>query len=429
MTKRSANTQTHLTLDERKIIEQGIIKGASKTSIADTLGKDNSTIGKEIKLHRQMTYKCSLPLQCNNYKKCKHERKCTILCEDYVEFYCGRRDRSPGACNGCTSFNSCRFTKYRYFATNAFESYNKTLVASREGINQTEDSIKMIADVVVPLIKQGQSPYVVIQTHPELGICEKTLYNYIEQGYFTPYGLINLDLRRKVSRSISKAKKSQYKKREDRKYLEGRKYSDYKQYIQINPDAYVVQMDTVYNDVTNGPFVQTFKFVKDSISLMIGIYHESKTAEDMVKGINVLDKLLGEDLFNKYFEVILTDRGGEFVTANEIEFRQNGTQRCRVFYCDPMASNQKGSLENNHEELRYILPKETDLKALGLDSQESLNLAISHINSTPKQKLEGKSPIELCEFLHEELMNKLKDFGIMKIPTDKIILKPYLLKK
>ena len=43
---------THLTLSERQIIETGISKGASKKSIADTIGKDKSTIGKEIKNHR-----------------------------------------------------------------------------------------------------------------------------------------------------------------------------------------------------------------------------------------------------------------------------------------------------------------------------------------------------------------------------------------
>ena len=34
----------HLTLSERQIIETGISKGASKKSIADTIGKDKSTI-------------------------------------------------------------------------------------------------------------------------------------------------------------------------------------------------------------------------------------------------------------------------------------------------------------------------------------------------------------------------------------------------
>ena len=47
-----SNEFKHLTLDERRIILKGITSGATKTAIAQTLGKDKSTIGKEIKLHR-----------------------------------------------------------------------------------------------------------------------------------------------------------------------------------------------------------------------------------------------------------------------------------------------------------------------------------------------------------------------------------------
>ena len=46
------NAFSHLTLDERRIILTGIINGSTKTAIAQTIGKDKSTVGKEIKLHR-----------------------------------------------------------------------------------------------------------------------------------------------------------------------------------------------------------------------------------------------------------------------------------------------------------------------------------------------------------------------------------------
>ena len=45
----TSNKNLHLTDDERKIIQRGIENNSSKKSIADTLGKDKSTIGKEIK--------------------------------------------------------------------------------------------------------------------------------------------------------------------------------------------------------------------------------------------------------------------------------------------------------------------------------------------------------------------------------------------
>ena len=93
-----------------------------------------------------------------------------------------------------------------------------------------------------------------------------------------------------------------------------------------------------------------------------------------------------------------------------------------------MRSNQKGTLENNHIELRYILPKGTDLRALGLLDQDALNLVLSHINSMPVEKYGGKSPLEVTQFLYPDLYEKLVKFGIRKIPVESILLKPYLLK-
>ena len=77
---------SHLTLDERRIILTGISHGSTKAAIAKILGKDKSTIGKEIKLHRTLTHKCNLPLECNNYRKCVYDRQCTPDCPEYIPF-------------------------------------------------------------------------------------------------------------------------------------------------------------------------------------------------------------------------------------------------------------------------------------------------------------------------------------------------------
>ena len=426
----SSNSNSHLTLEDRKIIEQGINNSETKASIADKLGKDKSTIGKEIKLHRVMTYKCHMPLECSNYRHCQHGRKCRNTCPDYAPFHCSRRDRSPGACNGCPNITHCRFDKFKYTAAAAQAEYKETLVDSRQGVNMTEKEARDMAAIIAPLIKKGQSPYTIITNHPELGISEKTLYNYIEGGIFEFSGtnrLISLDLRRQASRKISKKASAQYKKRVDRKFLRGREYTDYQAYIAENPNAYVTQMDTVYNDVTNGPFIQTFKFVKPGILLCI--YHEEKTARSMCAGVDMLEEILGQNVFRKYVEVLLTDRGSEFSAADTLETDKDGSRRTRVFYCDPMRAGQKGSLENKHIELRYILPKECDLRALGLTDQNALNLAVSHVNSKAEESLEGRSALELTRFLYKDLFKKLTAFGIKLIDKDEVTLKPYLLKK
>lgn len=421
------NSFSHLTLDERRIIEKGIENGSTQTAIAETLGKNKSTISKEISLHRKVVQHCQMPLECKNYRKCVFGRKCTPDCPDYKPFTCRRRDHSPGACNGCSNWSSCRFTKYRYIPETAQKEYEETLRDSREGVNLTIQEAKAIAEIVKPLVKQGQSPYQIVHNHPELGICEKTLYNYIDGDvlHFVD-GPIAIDLRRKVSRKPSKKKSNEYKKREDRKYIVGRTFKDYQSYLSACPDSFVVQMDTVYNDVSSGPFIQTFKFLPSG--LLFALFHDQNTASEMKNGVDLLERILGSDLFRKYVHVLLTDRGPEFSDPEGMERDPDHLLRTRVFYCDPMQSAQKGSLENKHIELRYILPKGVDLRAIGLTGQDKLNLALSHINSAPLEKFEGKSSLDLTEFLFPDLFQKLNAFGIVKKEKDRVILKPYLLK-
>ena len=373
----SNNKNLHLTVQERIIIEKGIENGSTKAAIALTIGKDKSTVGKEIKKHRELVHKSSYKINCANMKNCSHNHVCDN-CADFKPFTCNRRDRSPGACNGCSKYTHCRYDKYRYKADFSHKKYREDLVDSRTGINMSYEECKAMADIIVPLIKAGHSPYHIVTNHPELNISEKTLYNYIENGIFREFGLLDIDLRIKTKRKITKKASNKYKKREDKKYLNGRTYDDFINYTAENKNLSVVEMDTVYNNGSTGPFMQTFKFL--DYSFMFIVYQEEKTAKSMVEGVDLLEKILGEDLFSEEVAIIKTDRGSEFCDAEGFEKEENESRRTRIFYCDPMASGQKGSLENNHKEIRYICPKENDLKDLGLNSQEKANLIVSHIN-------------------------------------------------
>lgn len=421
----SNNKNLHLTVQERIIIEKGIENGSTKAAIALTIGKGKSTVGKEIKKHRELVHKSSYKINCANMKNCSHNHVCDN-CADFKPFTCNRRDRSPGACNGCSKYTHCRYDKYRYKADFSHKKYREDLVDSRTGINMSYEECKAMADIIVPLIKAGHSPYHIVTNHPELNISEKTLYNYIENGIFREFGLLDIDLRIKTKRKIAKKASNKYKKREDKKYLNGRTYDDFINYTAENKNLSVVEMDTVYNNGSTGPFMQTFKFL--DYSFMFIVYQEEKTAKSMVEGVDLLEKILGKDLFSEEVAIIKTDRGSEFCDAEGFEKEENESRRTRIFYCDPMASGQKGSLENNHKEIRYICPKENDLNDLGLNSQEKANLIVSHINSQSKEHLKGKSPLEVMEFMNPALYQKFKDFGIERINKDNIVLKPYLLK-
>lgn len=410
---------THLTLQDRQIIQKGIESRSSKTAIAQTIGKDPTTIAKEIRKHRNLKRRNAFNQKhiCIHLKEC---HGCKRKCSRYVEQTCSKRDRSPGACNKCPDIPKCRLDKYFYNANDAHEQYRLELVSSREGINLTADKRDEIANIIVPLINQGQSIYQILSTHKEINLSEKTIYNYIDMGVFKKYGLINLSLKEKVNR---KQFKNKYKKRKEPANYTGRKYKDYLTFVKDNPNALTVEMDTVMNSVS-GPYIQTFIF--PNTSFMIGFLHKEKTCDSMSKTLDNLQELLGDENYNKLFSLILTDRGSEFEKHQLFEINiDTGELRSNIFYCDPMNSSQKPHVENNHNYIRDILPNGINLSFL---TQEKLDLMFSHINSVPRECYAGKTPYEMFEFFYDKDNLIANLFNIQKIKRDEVVLKPYLLK-
>ena len=85
---------------------------------------------------------------------------------------------------------------------------------------------------------------------------------------------------------------------------------------------------------------------------------------------------------------------------------------------------QKGSIERNHQYIRYVLPKGTSFAGL---TQEDCTLLASHINSTPRRSLNNRTPFEAAlGFLGEKNMSV---FGITEIPKDEVNLSIRLLRK
>lgn len=418
----------HLDLQYRNFIEQGLNNNSTKTSIANVIGMDKSSVCKEIKKHSfdvkftRQGVSVVGTYDCQNIDACGFNAFCKAECPKRIPIACKTRDKTKGVCNGCDTKSSCKLTKRYYSAERAHQEYQYSLVDSREGVNLTFSELKFIASIIVEPIIHGQSVYVVLQNHPEIHYCEKTIYNWIESGVFQSFGLTNLSLRSKVGRKIKKKDQIKYKKREDKSYLKGRKYDCFEKFMKEHSAASVVEMDTVYNDVSNGPFIQTFMIV--SFGIMIAVYHNIKTAETMVNGVRYIKELLGDELFHSVFNILVTDRGSEFSNAQGFEELVG-----HIFYCDPMASWQKPHVENNHRLLRYICPKEKDLNQLGLKSQADLDLIFSHINSYPRKERYGKSPIEEFIFYQPQASEILNLLHIKCIEKDAVLLTPALIKK
>lgn len=109
----------------------------------------------------------------------------------------------------------------------------------------------------------------------------------------------------------------------------------------------------------------------------------------------------------------------------ESERRSRNSEK-HLYYCDVGQSQQKGSCEKNHSELRQILEK--GLFSFDDLDHKDLQVLMCHANSNPKECLMGHSPIEMfIAYFGTEGEEFLDLFGIRQIERDELCLTPDIL--
>ena len=429
----------HLTLSDRIFIEQELVRGSNFTEIGKALGKDPSTIAKEVKLHYEtreatiVVYECRL---CSHYSSCNltllcGRKRCGRKCKECLSFNqnrnCPNEDikrcsvpfKPPYVCNACEIRGSCHLEKHVYYAKKAQAEYEETLVKSRVGINMTREELTKLDEVISPLIKKGQPLSHIFAVHADdIPVCRRTLYNYLDQRVFEAR---NIDLHRRIRYKKRRSRNAPKDRNLQQIYRNKRTYKDFEFYMENHPDASVVELDTVKGTRDAGKCLMTLLF--RSCNFMLIILLQRCSQECVINAINNLADTISIRLFRKYFEVILTDNGPEFKNPWDIEKDKDGRHRCYVFYCDPYASNQKGKLEKNHEYIRYVIPKG---KSMQNYTQEDINKLASHINSTARDSLNGATPFALAKLLIDRRIPILT--GQFEVSPDNVMLKPELLK-
>lgn len=389
----------HLSFEDRCVIEDFLNHGFNFTQIANRLGKNRTTISYEVKHHRFLRGNVN------------PNRPCCFM------------DKPPYVCNSCPKLNSCRKQRFTYNSSVAHNEYKQTLINNRSNLYITNEQIASINDVIAPLmIYKNHSINQVYISHPELiPFSKPTFYKYIDLGILN---VRNIDLQRKVRFKLKK-EYDYHRTKIDVKIKVGRFYKDFKDYLEFHPNASVVEMDTVVGTQggKGGKCMLTLLFRQFNFMLIYLLPY--KKVIYVTEVFNHLKSILGIDEFKRLFEVILTDNGSEFFDPESIEIDLNsGEKVCSLFYCDPSCSWQKGSIEKNHEYIRYILPKGTSFSSI---SQEDCYLIASHINSVPRLSLNNSSPYDSSLlFIGKNNIDKLQ---IKKIDYDDIDLTIRLLKK
>lgn len=303
----------HITLEHRIEIQDCLYHGMSFKDIAKRVGKDKTTVSREVKRH--ITVKPSLAV--------KRDKDGNMISEP-----CKLLLKAPFVCNPCKLCHRvCAFDKRLYLAVPADKAYREGLVSAREGIPLSKESFYANDKIISDGIRQGQHLYHILQTN-NLGVCKATVYNHLKKRYLS---VSAIDFPRVVK---FKPRAKSYMPYVPKTAKINRTYTDFLLFKQDTGFTAWVEMDTVIGKI-GGKAILTF----DSIfcNFMFGILLPDKSAASVSNAIRHLKKsLLGAgSSFGVLFAVILTDNGGEFAHVADIENNLDGKPETRLFFCDP----------------------------------------------------------------------------------------------
>lgn len=428
---------SHLTEQDRHMIANLLDAGLSPLAIAHQLKRAHSTITRELRKHRREDEEnqkhkknfCNRRLICHKRSLCKIPPgncpgrcsqckliECRKYCDEYEEEVCMKLARPPFVCNGCPDLKNCRKRKFFYQAVAAEKAYLDLLHECRKGIDVSEAEIRQYNELIRHGGHNGQSLHHIMSAHKDVfQKCSKSLYNYFNQGIFSlPRG----EMPRMCMRKPRKVEKIRHKV--DPKCRSGRTLADYEKYCLEHPNLPNVQMDSVIGSV-GGKVLLTLQF---ECGMMLAWLRDTNNSQSVIEYFDLLEQKLGLSRFRRMFPIILTDNGSEFSNPTAIEISPiTGKRRTRIFYCDPNAAWQKGSIENNHTNLRRILVKGCSFTRL---TQQDIDLVLSHLNSYIRKSYDDTPAIErFCALFGKDCLDVL---NLTVIPPDDIILDPKLLK-
>ena len=86
-------------------------------------------------------------------------------------------------------------------------------------------------------------------------------------------------------------------------------------------------------------------------------------------------------------------------------FKKTGEERCKLFFCNPYASNQKPNVENMNKQIRLFFPKG---KSIDKYSKEDIKTVNNTIINKPLKTLDGNTLKEaFIKVFDESIFDKL----------------------
>ena len=392
----------HLTPDDRQEIMECLDKGMTFKAIAQRIGKDQTTVSKEVKKHLAVV-ETTVKMKNPDGTPTENQR-CPLLL------------RTPFVCNPCEKRRRhCPYQKQLYIAKSAHADYETLLHEAREGIPLNKDEFWEADAIITEGIKKGQRLYHIMESN-DIGFSKSSAYRHLNRGYLSAS---KLDFPRVVK---FKARKQYRADSVPKAARVNRTYDDFRSFIEERNVNSWVEMDTVIGK-QGGKVIMTFDFTV--CNFMFGLLLDNKTAAEASLKIRALKVALddGGIRFGDVIPLLLTDNGGEFSNISAFVDDMEGDAETDLFFCDPYRSSQKPKVEKNHTLFRDIVPKG---ESFDLFTQDTVNLVFSHVNSVKRKILNGKTPYEMFSFIYG--VNVAALLGIAEIPADKVVQSPLLLK-
>ena len=358
----------HLTLEDRISIEILHTAGFKNSFIGAFVGKDRSSIKREID-------KNAIEIWDINSTKSPYKEKKQIN----IKYYSSEKAQKNAEENKLKNRKKCKLDRY--------PNLRWAVVALLK-----EKNIDYSPDVIANLSKEGKIK------EAETSVGTNAIYRAVKAR---KYGLTINDLPHG---------RGYFKKQNNNPHTQTKEISERKKEISIEVMPEKIknkETDTHFEGdsvvgVAKGRHNTLITLVNTASQFLLIRRSENKTGQATV---DVLDKLEEEiPQLSKIMESLLLDNGIEFSKIEEMmrSSKDKEKKRFQVYFTHPYASYERGCNENKNRLIRRYFKKGKLVE--DLSDEDILNIA-RKINNMPRKALGYKTPLEVFE-------NNLKKKGI-----------------
>lgn len=243
------------------------------------------------------------------------------------------------------------------------------------------------------ILDKKYSPYATIEklrgdpVYEETPISLRTLYNYIDKGYF-------LNITKKALPRKGKSSKRKYTRVRKRiRDVDAKRIDERPELANTRSEFGHWEMDCIESGRGKGRACLLILVERKTRKTLI-FKLRSQSQVEVLKVLNRLEKKLGFKIFKEIFKSITVDNGSEFLGWRDLEksiISKIGKERTKVYYCHPYHAWERGSNEQINGHLRRFIPKGS---AISKYSTKVISEIEEWLNNYPRKIFAGRSANE-----------------------------------